>query len=470
MNTYTMRTRNIPLQDVWDVIVVGGGPAGCTAAAAAAREGASTLLIEATGALGGMGTSGLVQAWCPFTDKEKIIYGGFAERILKKSIDGMPHVPKDQYDWTPIDAEQLKRIYDDLVTEHGVTVLFNSFLATVESDQRGVIDALIVSNKAGLTAYKARIYVDCTGDGDLAAWAGAEFQKGNESGELQAATHCFVLTNVDEYGYRHGVRLHNYNPDSPIGAIIEDGKYPEIIDRHLNDKQVGPGAVGFNAGHIWDVDNTRPESVSSAMMQGRRIAHAFRRALAEYHPEAFANAWLASTGSLMGIRETRRIVGDYMLTADDYDARRSFDDEICRNSYYLDVHCRITDPHLKKEAASGRMGPGESHGIPYRCLTPRGMKNLLVAGRSISTDRAINGSTRVMPVCLAMGEAAGIAAAMAAQEDIPDTRSVDTVELRNRLRAYGAYLPGTENGSPTPQGRRLAPPIISSEAKESRDA
>lgn len=444
MTKYTLRQRDLTLDSSWNVIVVGGGPAGCTAAAAAAREGAKTLLIEATGALGGMGTSGLVQAWCPFTDKESIIYGGLAERILKACIAGMPHVAENHYDWTPIDHELLKRLYDDMVTKHGAEVLFNSFLAAVDSKSNGAVDALIVSNKAGLSAYKADIYVDCTGDADMAAWAGAEFQKGSESGELQAATHCFVLANVDEYGYRYGVRLHGGNPDSPIGAILEEGKYPEITDKHINDKPVGPGAVGFNAGHIWDVDNTQPETVSAALMQGRKIAHAFQQALAEHHP-AFANAWLASTGSLMGIRETRRIVGDYVLTADDYDARRSFHDEICRNSYYLDVHCRPDDPHRKKKEKSGRMGLGESHGIPYRCLTPRDLSNVLVAGRSISTDRAINGSTRVMPVCLAMGEAAGIAAAMAANGDVPDARSVDTALLRERLRSYGAHLPETGN-------------------------
>ena len=445
MSDYTLRARRLPLDDSWDVIVAGGGPAGCTAAASAAREGARVLLIEATGSLGGMGTSGLVQAWCPFTDKEKIIYSGLAERVLKKCISGMPHVPEDHYDWTPIDAEQLKRVYDDLVTEHGAAVLFNSFMAAVETENSDSVDAIIVSNKSGLAAYKADIYVDCTGDADIAAWAGAEFQKGGDSGDLQAATHCFVLTNVDEYGYRCGVRLHANNPDSPIYAILKDSKYPEITERFFNDKPVGPGAVGFNAGHIWDVDNTRPETVSAAMMQGRKMAHTFQRALAEYHPKAFANAWLAKTGSLMGIRETRRIVGDYVLTAEDYDARRSFADEICRNSYYLDVHCRTDDPHKKQVKKSGRMGPGESHGIPYRCLTPRGLRNVLVAGRSISTDRAMQGSTRVMPACLAMGEAAGLAAAMAAGEDIPDTRSVDTRHLRKQLREYGAHLPQTED-------------------------
>ena len=126
MTDYTLKERAIPLDDSWDVIVVGGGPAGCTAAASAAREGAKTLLVEGTGALGGMGTAGLVPAWCPFTDKDRIIYGGMAEKMLKACIAGMPHVPANRFDWTPIDAELLKRLYDELVTGPGSTVLFNS--------------------------------------------------------------------------------------------------------------------------------------------------------------------------------------------------------------------------------------------------------------------------------------------------------------------------------------------------------
>lgn len=325
MTNYTLKERMIPCDDSWDVLVVGGGPAGCAAAAASAREGAKTLLVETTGALGGMGTSGLVPAWCPFTDKERIIYGGLAERVLKTCMAGMPHVPKTQYTWTPIDAELLKRIYDDLMIEHGVTVSFNTFMASVEGDANG-------------------------------------------------------------------------------GA-----------------------------------------SVSKALMQGRKIAKAFRDACAEFLPEAFGNAHLTSTGSLLGVRETRRIVGDYVLTMDDYVARRSFPDEICRHSYPIDIHT------TKVEAEEGTVveamfrfenyGKGASHGIPYRCLTPRGLKNLLVAGRSISTDRTVQASTRVMPVCLAMGEAAGIAAAMAVVTENGDVHAVDTDRLRTTLKEKGAYLP-----------------------------
>jgi len=448
MKKYVIREKSIPLDDSWDVIVVGGGPSGCTAAIAAAREGAGTLLIEATGCLGGMGTSGLVPTWCPFTDREKIIYRGLAERILNKAKEGMQHVSKEALNWVPIDHERLKRVYDEMVSESGVTILFNTFLCAVETDGRGSVEVILAANKAGLSAYRAKVYIDCTGDADLCAWAGAEFQKGDEeTGELQPATLCFTLTNVDMDGFLHGVYLHCNNPGSPIYDIVSSGKYPEITDTHINCHQIGPGAIGFNAGHVWDTDNTDPSSVSRALIQGRKIAAAFQNALAEYHPKAFANTFLASTASLMGIRETRRIVGDYVLTTDDYLARRRFPDEICVNSYYLDIHqskneaCKANYPDYDREKGKYRYNEGEMHGIPYRCLTPKNLKNVLVAGRSVSCDRRVNGSVRVMPVCLALGETAGIAGAMAAGTSEPDVHKVDASILRARLKEHGAYLP-----------------------------
>lgn len=443
--SYEMRARQLPLDDRWDVIVVGGGPSGCTAATAAAREGARTLLIEATGALGGMGTMGLVPAWCPFTDKERIIYGGLAERVLKATMAGMPHVPRDRFDWTPIDPERLKRVYDEMVTEAGATVLFNTSLISVEAAE-GVVETLIVANKGGLSAYRAGTYVDATGDADLAVWAGAAYEKGDpETGELQPATHCFVLSNVDDYGYLYGGSIKGDDPI--IGEILASGKYPEIADAHACNNLIGPGTVGFNAGHLWEVDNTDPFSVSRALIEGRKIAASFRDALAAFFPEAFANAFLVSTGALMGIRETRRIIGDYVLTLEDYLDRRAFPDEICRNAYFIDVHNTVDEVALFNEDPQAfernriSYEPGESHGIPYRCLTPKGVRNVLVAGRSISTDRQVQGSTRVMPVCLAMGEAAGAAAAFASDSPVPDIRRVDVDVLRDRLRAEGAYLP-----------------------------
>ncbi|MBN8525537.1 MAG: FAD-dependent oxidoreductase [Planctomycetes bacterium] len=445
MDTYLPAARPIPCT-AYDVVVVGGGPSGCTAAAAAARAGARTLLVEASGCLGGMGTSALVPAWCPFTDKQQVIYRGLAWTVFDRARQGVKHLNKDWLDWTPIDAERLKRVYDDLVSEAGAEVVFHTQLAQVDADG-GTVRAAVLCNKAGLSAVTARVFIDCTGDADLAVWAGATYVKGNAAGErLMPATHCFQLCNVDEDGYRHGPTLHPGNPASPMYAIVKSGRYPLIPDTHCCDSKVGPGVVGFNAGHIWDFDNTDPRSQARALMLGRRMAAQFREALAEAIPAAYANAHLVQTGSLIGTRETRRIHGDYELTLDDYLARRSFDDEICRNSYFIDVH------HAKDEISADygsaelfekrtfRYAPGESHGIPYRCLVPRSLRNVLVAGRSISCQQVVQGSIRVMPVCLSMGEAAGAAAAMAAGLG-GDVRAIDVQSLRGNLRTHGAYLP-----------------------------
>ncbi len=444
----------IPLQDDWDVIVIGGGPTGCTAAASAAREGAKTLLLESSGVLGGSGTSALVPAWCPFSDKEQIIYRGMAETVLKRCKAHQPHVPANALDWVPIDAERLKGIYDQLVTENGAQVLFHTVLSAVEKNEAGAIETILVSNKKGLQAFKAKVFIDCSGDADLCAWADAEFYQGDESGDVMPATHCFMLANVDDYAFRtlyaNGNRLHGANPASPIYKIIESGKYPLIPDAHVCCNTVGPGVVGFNAGHVWNVDNTDPASVSAGLIHGRQMARQYRDALAEFCPEAFGNAFLVSTGSQIGIRETRRVVGDYVLTLEDYLARQSFEDEICRNSYFIDIHHALADVEEHLQARTEglkhvfRYKEGESHGIPYRCLTPRGLPNVLVAGRSISCERIVQGSVRVMPVCLAMGEAAGMAAAHAVQFHDADVHSVNTAHLRNRLREEGGYLPEAE--------------------------
>ncbi len=174
-----------------------------------------------------MGTSALVPAWTPFSDKEKIIYKGLAEKVFTATKAGMPHVKPDAMDWVPIDAERLKRVYDDLVTDAGAKVLFNTFFSACETDGHGKVTAVILSNKSGMTAKSAKVYVDCTGDADLCAWAGAEFHKGDEQGKgLMPATHCFILANVDDYGSAAVGSMHGSNPKSPIHAIIKSGKYP----------------------------------------------------------------------------------------------------------------------------------------------------------------------------------------------------------------------------------------------------
>lgn len=421
----------LPINKTWDVIVVGGGPAGCAAAIASAREGAKTLLIEATGALGGMGTSGAMNNWCPFSDGEKIIYKGIAEKVYWEAKKGVPHFPKNDHQWLPINTEQLKRVYDDLVTQSGASVLLFSMMADVKMKNKKEVDYIVVANKQGLTRYKAKVYIDATGDGDLAAFAGADYFYGDENGNVQAATLCFSIVNVNHEEFKkYGLALQGQSKRSPIHKIIATGKYPLIIDTHFNVKMVHPGVLMFNAGHIPDVDSSDPYQVTEAMMKGRQIAEEMHRALKTEAPEMFGNSYLSVSGALLGIREGKRIKGDYVFTVDDWIERRSFADEIGRNCYYIDIHREDAPKYA-------RYKKGESHGIPYRCLTPEKLNNVLVAGRCISTDHAAYGSLRVMPACLVTGEAAGVAAALASKSSKPNVHRIDIQLLRKRLKEEG---------------------------------
>ena len=454
MAGYVMKERSIPLDDSWDVIVVGGGPAGCTAAAASAREGVKTLLIEADSSLGGMGTLGLVPWFCGYHDRERVIARGLAEKVTIGLREGMPGLAKEMeanplHD-PPIDPELLKRIYDDMVTSSGAGVVFGSRLTAVETADNGEVETIIVASKAGLRAYRAKVFVDCTGDGDLAFWAGAAYEKGDEEGGMQPGTMCFIINNIDEETLAKGPRVHFYDPDSPIHEAMRSDKYPDIVDLHSCSRKIGPGTFGFNTGHVYDVDATEPESLSKALLTGRRQAQQYRQAFADLHP-AFKESFLAATGSQLGIRETRRIIGDYYATMEDYLGRRSFPDEICRNAYGIDVHgskkkiSKLVQKSIGEIKAANveqvkSYGPGESFGVPYRCLVPKDLQNVLVAGRCISTDRQVNGSVRIMACCLNTGEAAGTAAAMAAA-GAGNPHTVDTDVLRGKLKDAGAYLP-----------------------------
>lgn len=438
----------IPLDDSWDVLVAGGGPAGCAAAAAAAREGARTLLIESTGTLGGMGTSGLVTCWAPYSDGQgHLISGGLAERLLRATKAVLPHIPADKWDWVIFNPEQLKRLYDDLVVSTGATVLFNTMVCGTKSSPEGRIQSVLTASKGGLKAFAAKLFVDCTGDADLAAWSGATFQKGDsQTGKMQPASLCFLLANVNTEAYRRLPKLHPANLKSAVYTILKTGRFPALRDPHCCNDLLWPGVVTFNAGHVWDVDGTDPASVSRGLMEGRKIAEQFRDALAEFCPEAFGQSVLVASAPSMGIRETRRVEGAYTLCVDDYHHRRKFADEIGRNNYWIDIHTAEDEiaasfkGHGHVTERFEHYGPGESYGIPYRCMTPKGLKNLIVAGRSISCDRPVQGSIRTMPTCIVTGEAAGIAAVLCANGD-GNVHHVDTSELRARLVRYGAYLP-----------------------------
>lgn len=227
-------------------------------------------------------------------------------------------------------------VYDDLVMSQGVSVLFFSNMAAVEMKNKETVDAIIVANKAGLTAYKAKLFIDCTGDGDLAVWAGADFDMGDDKGDVQEGSLCFALSNIDPYEFSLIGTVQSSKKDSPIFKIIESGKYNLIKDYILmiNSRT---GISGFYAGHV-KVNSIDPASLSSAMITGRKIARQFQEGLAEYEPKTFASSYLAATAALMGVRESRRIKCDYTFTLEDWLDRKEFEDGIGRNSYYIDVH------------------------------------------------------------------------------------------------------------------------------------
>ncbi len=331
---------SLPLARQADVLVVGGGPAGCAAAIAAAREGAGTLLVEQFGFLGGMGTAGLVPAFCPFTDREKLITRGIALEILEEMKAGMPHIAKDSYDWVPIDPEALKVIYERRVTELGVRILFlTHFIDAVAGGERQV-SSVIIHNKSGLQRIEASVVVDCTGDADVAVAAGAPYEKGDpDTGELQPCTMCFALAGVDnrrlqEWLWADGGKNLLLKP--AIAAAKAAGDL-DIVEEAANVAYQSESTVGLNFSHVFDVDGTDADQLSRAHVVGRKLIRHLTDFARKYLPGC-ENAYLVSSGVQIGVRETRRIVGDYVLTLDDYLAHRSFPDEIARSAYYIDVH------------------------------------------------------------------------------------------------------------------------------------
>lgn len=418
-------SKEIKLRTSVDVFVAGGGPAGVAAAVAAAREGKSVFLAEAQGSFGGLASAGLVPAFAAFGNGVDILCSGIGLEIRKKVSRDFPIETR----WTPINVEELKRAYDELVSESGVQYSFFTTLCDVVK-QGDRVEYAILSAKSGLFAVKAKIFIDCTGDGDLCALAGAEFEQGDEKGNVMPATLCSIWANID---FSHAA------PDaSRLEEAISDGVF-EIPDRHLpgiyrTDTEKGIG--GGNVGHVAVVDPTDERSLTKAMVSGRRVLTQYERYYTEYLP-GYEKAALVSSASMLGVRESRRIICDYTLTIDDFVARRNFPDEIGRYCYPVDIHADNSDTAAYQQALEEyqtkyRYKPGESYGIPYRCLIPKDLSNVLVAGRCIGSDRRMQSSVRVMPGCFITGEAAGRAAALACESG--ETRLVDIRALQERLK------------------------------------
>ncbi|MCU0500534.1 MAG: FAD-dependent oxidoreductase [Anaerolineae bacterium] len=437
MNTVSFR-REIPIRHDVDVFVAGGGPAGIAAALAARRQGAQVYVAEGQGCFGGMGTAGLVPAFMRFTDGVNFLAGGIGQEIYTR-LKTYAEIAEDRPSGSvSINVEVLKRVYDDLMVESDAAFTFQTQIIGVETEGSCVTHAVCAA-KSGLFAVRARIFVDATGDGDLAAWAGAPFEKGDAAGNMMPGTLCSLWTDVNwEVAGSHLVRQ-----DAQLDQAFVDGVFT-IQDRHLPGMwRVSNRGGGGNIGHTFGVDGTDEVSLTQALLWGRKSLPEYERYYKTYL-KGFEGMTLAATGSLLGLRETRRITGDYTLCLDDFNRRAIFDDEIGRYSYPVDIHASKPDQasfaKFDEEFRRLRYRDGESYGIPYRILTPRGLDNLLVTGRCVSADRFLQGSLRVMPGCYITGQAAGMAAALAADQAV-STRQISIRELQRRLKALGAYLP-----------------------------
>lgn len=444
------------------VTVVGGGPAGVCAAIAAARNGANTLLIESGNCLGGMATLGQVNPFmtCYDKDGEQMIIRGLFEEIVERLIarGGALHpgdIPTNSAftsyitvghkHVTPFDAELLKVVLDEMCTEAGVQVLFHTtFVSPVMQDN--CLTGLVVMTKGGLRLVKTDMVIDCTGDADVACRSGVPCEMGDEaSGRIQPVTMFFRIGNVDSAKVEADIARNRDNFYRKDGVNYRSFHWRVAEARANGDWDLQRVSIGMfrgvredewniNTSRIMGVDATDPDQLSHAEIEGRQQVQQIFRFLKKYVPGC-ENAVLMSTPAHIGVRETRHIKGEYILKTEDVLQGALPEDSILLAANSIDVH--------------GRFGPmsneyvtvenGEYYGVPYRCLVPLKVENLLVAGRCVSATSEAAGAIRVMPPCMALGQAAGTAAAQAVKTHTTP-RTLDVQALRQTLRQQGAFL------------------------------
>lgn len=444
-----------------EVAVIGGGPAGLCAAVAAARGGASVVLIEKNAFCGGMATAGLVAPFmtCYDSGGNKMLIRGLFEELVDRlcAVGGAIHpskvesktaftsyIEKGHIHVTPFKAEALKIVADEMLTEAGVRVIYHAQIVDAEADGDRVC-RLIVAMKEGLRSVRADYFIDCSGDGDVAAAVGADYTVGNAHGKMQPATMFFRIGNVDtkqidadiEQNWGNFYRKDGINYRSLHWWVA---KAKEAGDWTLDRVSIGlfrgvdEDEFSINTSRIMDIDGTRSESLTEGEMIGRRQVREIFAFFQKYIPGC-RNAKLLESGSTVGIRETRHITGIRTITTDDILSCVVPEDSILLAANSVDVHGK----YGPKSNEYITIPEGKCYGIPYGCMIPPSFANLAVAGRAVSADCEAAGAIRVMPPCMGIGQAAGTAAAMALKTNT-DLRVLDVRELRQKLRADGVVL------------------------------
>ncbi len=439
--------REVPVFGTFDVVVLGGGPAGIAAAAAAARAGASTLLVERYGFLGGMGTAAGVTNFCGlfanrFGSIDQVVHG-IADDLLARidALGGLkaPHTVFGKINAQAYDTAAYKIAADALLLSSGVEILFHALAAGVVMDGGSRVAALMVETKSGRQAVQGRVFIDGSGDGDLATWAGVPVEVGTGSGALMYPSTMFRINDVSPELARN--RGWDSFPALMAAAEERSGRrFPRktpIIrpQNHDIEWRVNLTQVANPDGSA--VDGTDAAQLSYGEIEGRRqIGDAF--ALLREAIPGFAQSYIVDIPPQIGIRETRRVVGDYVLTEEDVLGCASFNDTIGVNGWPVEDHVAGDVIFRWPDIPGSR---GFNH-LPYRMLLPLGLDNLLVAGRCASMTHGGQSAARVSGACFVMGEAAGTAAAMAVSGN-GTTRQVDVPALQAALAAQGAYL-GTD--------------------------
>jgi hypothetical protein len=418
-----------------DVLVCGGGMAGSVAAIAAGRAGADTLLIERWGFLGGSATAAAVGQFVGWeTEAGRRVIRGIAEEIVENLIargasDGHSHFVMStghRMDQVSYDPETLKIVLDELLTQAPARLLFNAVVMSAGRTARSISEVTVLT-KAGPIALRPKVVIDASGDLDVLARAGAEFLALEEGEMLQPATMMFRFGPID-------YDVFNAIPVAQMQALARRGASEGRLARAaLHQSRVAGTRDGwFNISRV-SVDATDPFDLSRAEVEGRRQAFSAATFIREHVPGC-ADGRLIALAPQLGIRETRRIRGEYILAADDLRQGRRFSDVIALGAYPIDLH-----PAASAGLGFETLGQDHNYQIPYRAIVPAGFDNVLVAGRGISSTHEAHASTRVMPNTMAIGQAAGLAAAMIADGNIA-AAAVPVERLQAKLREANAYL------------------------------